>query len=133
MLMLDEVIKKQNAYLCSIGGVSALHEADEEYNEMNRKLITAFREHHGKAYLGNINFYDAERTAVINGEKSVYEEYTGQQIYNFQYAFCVPIQDKELEKIIRLWNGAGSSSNNVEVGAIINKIEAVGGINLIWC
>jgi hypothetical protein len=137
MTGLEEVMKRQNDFLRKIGGPGALRETDSEYNDINRELISAFKDHHGKAYLGSINFYNAERTAVANGEKSVYEEYVGQMIYNFHCAFCVPAPDEELEEMIRRWNGAGDSSGVapyvVKAETIANKIEAVGGINLIWC
>jgi len=136
MTRLEEAIKKQNNYLIRIGDPINLLEADNEYNDMNREVISAFKEHHGKAFLGKNNYYDDERTAVANGEKSPYEVYIGQKIYNFGCDFCVPFEDAELQEMIRRWNGFTGTSGTVpsksNAGTIIDRVLEIGGINLIW-
>jgi len=138
MSRLDEAIKKQNDYLCRIDGPINLHESDGKYNDLNRELIAAFKEHHGKAFLGHINFYGDERNEIVNGKKSIYTEYVGQMICNFDYVFCIPLEDAELEEMIKRWNCAGDSSSDTaqhipKSAEIIEKLGAIGGISLIWC
>lgn len=132
MTKLDEIVERQNDYARRQGGIYTLNEADETYNDMNREQIAAFKEKHGAEFLGNINFYGDDRAAVVAGEKNVYEEYVGQMVYNFECDFCVPCADEALAEIIRAWNTPGRPLALSEITHITDKIEALGGINLIW-
>lgn len=123
--------KIQAGYIASTGGYLALREADETYNDMNRKAIKAFKMAHGSEFFGSINFYDEKRRKVIAGEESIYEEYTGQQVFNFHCDFAVPCKDEKLENLIRQWN-RGKPSTVVSVNKIIERIERLGGIHFIW-
>ena len=88
---------------------------------------------YGKAYMGNVNFYDDKRKKIAKGEASVYEEYTGQMIYNFGCSFVVPTQDEELEYLIRDWNSDDRLPKDPEaVNKITSRVDRLGGIHLIW-
>lgn len=132
-IMLAFTIKKQIDYLRATGGIWALREADSTYNDFNREAIKYFLMRYGQAYLGNINFYDDKRKQVVKGTSSVYEQYTGQMVYNFGYAFVVPTADKELENLIREWNTDNQLPKGVdEVTKITNRIDKLGGLHLVW-
>jgi len=125
--------QQQLRHIGQSGGWGALREPDDVYNDLNRQLIEAMKLMHGTAFLGNVNFYGENHKLVALGEKSVYEEYTGQPLYSFCCSFCVPAADKKLEELIRGWNADDTlPKNRVEVDAIMDRIEAIGGINLIW-
>ena len=80
-----------------------------------------------------MNFHGEDHKLVALGEKNIYEEYVGQPLYNFCYDYCVPTKDEELEKMIRAWNADDTlPKRRVDVEAITSRIEAIGGINLIW-
>lgn len=132
-IMLAFTRKKQNQYLASTGGVWEPREADSTYNDYNREIIKFFRMRYGKAYLGSINFYDEKRKQVAKGEASVYEEYTGQVVYNFSCCFVVPKADEELQMLIRDWNAPGQLSKGVDdVKKITDRVDKIGGHHLIW-
>lgn len=134
METLKEIQRKQIQYLAATGGVWALREADEKYNDMNREIIEAFKNAHGRAYLGKINFYDDERRRVASKQQSVYVEYTGQLVYNFGCAFVVPEKDEALENLIFDWNTDKPSVSSCRglIDAIMARIEELGGINFVW-
>lgn len=132
-IMLAFTRRKQNEHLMATGGVWEPREADSTYNDYNREIIKFFRMQYGKAYLGSINFYDEKRKLVAKGEASVYEEYTGQQVYNFSCCFVVPTEDKELQMLIRDWNGPGQLQKGVDdVKKITDRVDKLGGHHLIW-
>ena len=125
---LEKLKKQQLQYIAASGGVLALRESDDVYNDLNRKLIAAFAEVYSSARLGRVNFYGKQRQRFINGAESLYKPYTGQKICNFEFDFIVPSCDTELETMIRLWNeGVGAL-----VPKITARIEELGGINFIW-
>ena len=129
-----EIQKRQNQYLAATGGVWALREADEKYNDMNREIIEAFKQTHGTAFLGNINFYGEERQKVASKQQSVYKEYTGQLVYNFGCAFVVPAKDEVLENLIFDWNTDKKAASECHglIDKIIDRINELGGVNFVW-
>lgn len=125
--------ERQLRHMGRSGGWGALRESDDVYNGLNRELIAALKLMHGAAFLGNVNFYGEDHELVALGQKSVYEEYTGQPVYNFHCSFCVPAADETLEDLIRAWNGNDTlPKKRIDVDAIVNRVEEIGGINLIW-
>jgi hypothetical protein len=129
----DSILKKQREYLAYTGGVFALREADETYNDFNRDIIAAFKEAHGTAFLGNINFYGEKRQKVADGSASVYEEYIGQLVYNFGADFVVADKDELLESMIRTWNGGHTHSDKRNlIAQITDRIAELGGLCFIW-
>lgn len=125
--------KLQFEYVRNTGGYWALREADDTYNNLNREQLLALKMMHGRLWLGSINFYDDKRKKITAGEESVYEELADQMVYNFGCDFAVPVPDKELEELIRAWNGDERLPNRlVDVEAMTGRVEKLGGINLIW-
>lgn len=125
--------KLQFEYVRNTGGYWALREADDTYNNLNREQLLALKMMHGRLWLGSINFYDDKRKKITAGEESVYEELTDQMVYNFGCDFAVPVPDKELEELIRVWNGDERLPKRpVDVEAMTGRVEKLSGINLIW-
>lgn len=125
--------KKQIDHIRATGGMFGLREADQTYNDLNREIIKYFLMRYGKAFMGNINFYDEKRKQVVRGEVSVYEEYFGQTVYNFGCSFIVPQEDEELEWLIRDWNSDDRLPKDADaVKKITNRVDRLGGIHLIW-
>lgn len=126
--------KMQLNYVRSTGGYLELREADDTYNDWNREQLRALKMMHGRLFLGSINFYDGKRKSVVAGKESVYEELLDQPVYNFGCDFAVPAPDKELEELIRAWNRDERLRKKlVDVEAMTDRVEKLGGINLIWC
>lgn len=125
--------KLQIEHIRNTGGFWELREADEVYNDLNRKMLEAMKMIHGRLFLGSINFYDEKRKKIVSGEESVYEELLDQKVYNFGCDFAVPTPDKELEDLIRAWNGDERLPKKlIDVEAMTGRVEQLGGINLIW-
>lgn len=125
--------KMQFDYIRSTGGYLEPREADATYNDWNREQLRALKMIHGRLFLGGINFYDEKRKKIVSGEESIYEELIGQKVYNFGCDFAVPTPDKELEDMIRVWNGDERLPKQiVDVEAMTGRVEHLGGINLIW-
>ncbi len=125
--------KRQREYVMANGGYLELREADEYYNNLNREQLEAMRKIYGTVFLGSVNFYDEKRERVVAGTESVYEAYTGQMVFDFGCSFCTPKADKELEELIRLWNGSdGFTKQYADVDKITSRVEALGGINFVW-
>lgn len=126
---LIELKKEQNAYVNQMGGYINVKEGDEYYNNLNREQIAALKEEYKSVFLGKINFCGNERLEVLENKKSVYEEYTGQTVFNFGCEFCVPSKDNELETLILEWN----KKYRVEIiNRIYDRIEVLRGICFIW-
>ena len=51
------------------------------------------------------------------------------KFYNFSCAFCVPVADEQLEELVRTWN---ESAPAYLVDKIMHRVEAIGGVNLLW-
>lgn len=124
--------KVEAGYIVRNGGYLGIQEADGTYNDMNREIIKAFKMAHGACFLGSVNYYDEERKQIVAGEKSIYEEYTGQEVCNFQCSFIVPVQDEELERLIRGWNAERRCQTGPNVDEIIGRVSEIGGIHIIW-
>lgn len=121
--------KKRREYVSLTGGWLELREADDTLNDSNRDIIQALRDAYGRAFLGNINFYDEQRQRIVEGKESVFEEYTGQIVYTATADFVVPAADEKLEELIREWN---EKSGPGLVDKITSRIDQLGGEHLIW-
>lgn len=122
------VMKAERDYIGEYGHLY-LQEGDDYYNGLNRKLVQAVKMKYGKCFLGKVNFDGDERKAIVAGEKSPFVEYTGQKVYNFGCAFCIPEENDQLATLIAEWN------REATVGAVAEITELVvnlGGFNLIW-
>lgn len=103
---LSYYLQVQREYALAREGYLRIDEADDTYNDLNRKIINAYRERYGTAYLGRINYSGNQRQRIADGTESVFEAYTGQPLYNFCCDFCVSAPDRTLEELIRHWNNA---------------------------
>jgi hypothetical protein len=104
-------------------------EANSELNDLQQEKIAAIYEKHGKAYIGKINHYDDERTALT--ADTVFVEYTGQKVYNFEADFVVPAADSGLAELIVQWNKGFPTSLEL-ISKITGQINRIGGANLMW-
>lgn len=124
--------KRQYGYVRSIGGWHALIESDSTNNGLNREIIAAMKQIHGLLYLGSVNYYSGQSERIRTGEESVYEEYAGQEIYDFHCDFAVPVRDEVLEEMIRAWN-RGTGPHPAElVDRIMARINELGGEHFVW-
>lgn len=125
--------KRQFRHIRETGGWLALREADGTNNDLNKEVIVAMKQIHGRLYLGSVNIYgDDQRKRICAGEESVYEEYTGQEIYNFHCTFAVPVKDEALEELIRGWNRGTEPHNSGVVDQIMARVDELGGEHFLW-
>lgn len=122
----------QSLYALGLGGYAALKESDDTYNDLNRRIIDAFYKANGTAFLGEINLSHEKCQRIADGTGQVFEEYTGQLVYNFGCRFVVPVADKTLEQLILDWNGISQSSHQPSVSEITDAIERLGGRSILW-
>lgn len=127
MTTLQQLSKETTAYLTFYEGTS---EFDKSINDISRETITTMKKEYGTCFVGKINLYGDER-------KKDYKltEYTGQKIYNFEYAFCIPCHDSKLEELITERDRAeytGSKDDFKRIDKIMNRIEELKGVNLFW-
>ena len=119
----------QNRYIASVGGILSLHEADDEYNDFNRKIISAFKKLHPRACKGSVNFYGDTRQDLLEAKVLALTEYDGGMVYNFGCDFIVPEFDERLNELIKAWN---LENKVAKVEEILDRVKHLGGLNLIW-
>lgn len=129
MSKVQDLLKQQYAYVVASGGYLGVREADQEYNDLNREIIEAYRVEHGTAYIGSINMYDIPREKILSGEYSVLQEYMGQTVCNFECSFIVPWKDEVLERLIRDWIGTAKSDLAEK---ITKRVEEIDGLSFVW-
>lgn len=128
MHTLKELSTMTTNYLVHHGGWTT--EFDKSINDISRAKIKAMNNEHGQCFLGKVNLYDDER-----GKDYKLTEYKGQKIYNFDYAFCIPCHDSQLEEMITERDRepyTGSKNDSKRIDQIMNRIEELGGHNLVW-
>jgi len=79
----------QNSIIWASGGILELQEADNEYNDTNRMIITGMQLIYGEPLLGYVNIYDRQ-SAVVAGEESPFFDVPAGQIYNDCASFILP-------------------------------------------
>lgn len=108
------------------GGTS---EFDQSINGISRATIEAMKAEKGECWMFKINRYKGDE------DKPFMVEYTGQMVYNFEYAAIVPCYDKELENLLKDYtkdSGYHSCTIMQKITAIMEKIDQLGGVNLTW-
>lgn len=107
-------------------------EFDTTINGISRAMIVAYHKKHGKCFLGKINDYDQYGA----NPQIVFTPYTGQKIYNFEYAFVIAEEDEELRRMLKEHNtpkGKLDSKATMElIEKIIARISDLGGEFLSW-
>jgi len=104
-------------------------EANETWNDTQRRLILDTAAQHGQAWLGKINLYDNDKNNLVIWQ------WAGDVVYNFGCAFVIPAYDADLEKMILDRANApytGTAGDYPLVNAICNRIESLGGHCLVW-
>lgn len=122
----------QSLYAIGGGGYALLREADDTYNDLNRRMIDAFYKANGTAFLGKINLSKEKLERITAGTDHVLEEYTGQFIYNFGCEYVVPTADKTLEQLILDWNRVDPSHDQPSAEKIMETVERLGGRYFLW-
>ena len=128
MKTLKQCKQEKTEYLIQNEGMTS--EFDMSINDISRNIIKAMKREQGVCFLGNVNLYGDNR-----GKPFKLTEYTGQKIYNFVYDFCLPCHDTQIEKMITdrdQTQYTGTKDDCVMVSAIMNRIEQLNGINLLW-
>ena len=136
-----KLIKSTTNYLVANDGMTS--EFDMSINDISRdKADAMYRENNRVCYLGKINLYGNERKKEFKLVKYTpekkHETLTEDErsfIYNFEFAFCLPVYDAELERMINDRDNApynGTSQDSVLVGKIMDRITVLKGVNLFW-
>lgn len=125
---ITEITMRENELLRAYRG--NIPEASDDWNNLQREKIAAVFEMSGKAYIGKVNHYGDERE-VLSGD-AVIVEYSGEIVYNFDADFIVPAADSVLAEMIVQWNTEGLPKTLNLIGKITNRIDEIGGINLMW-
>lgn len=105
-----------------------LPESDNGINGASRAIIAEMGKA-GAAWLGNVNLYEKTRN------KPILWEWDRGMVYNSGAAFVVPAYDAELEQMIRERDDAlytGTKDDAPRVQAILDRVEGLGGVSLIW-
>ena len=111
--------RMQNDYINACGGILGIREGDDTYNGFNRSIIRAFSDMTcGSAVIGKVN----ER--FDSGEIM---ETPKEPLYNFCCDFIVPKKDETLEELIE-----GFAGNAVSASKVMNHIERLHGLNIVW-
>ena len=109
---LESVSEEVNKYVFEAGHCVSVQ---RPINDISRELVQAMAEaYETPVYLGS---YESDQMST----------YTGQQICNFQYNFCVPVDSKELK--CRLRFGIHSA---MEFEGFYQLLISLGGHILIW-
>ena len=128
---LEKALEAQRKFVAWCGGYDKIKEGHYKYNESNQKIIQAYLKKHGKAYLGNTNFYGEKAEQVRNARLSPLYEYTGGEVENFSCDFIVPANDHLLKELIRIKSVVHYYQRPV-IEAIFKRISELDGIILLW-
>lgn len=130
---LRTIAHNQVRYMASQGGAWGLREGDETYNKFNRMIVKAYSKIHHTFYKGCYNLYGKEREDFVAGKGSSMKEYRGEQVYNFDLDFIVPVQDETLDSLLRTYNDTWQHESRLALlEKIIARIYAIGGESFIW-
>jgi hypothetical protein len=100
-------------------------ESDDRLNEASRSLVVAVHESHGAAYLWRLN--PVGETAV--------RLWTGEIVCNFDADAVTPTLDRDLLRLIVARVDApytGTHEDARRLDLILDKLEEVGGMVLVW-
>lgn len=120
-----------------------LHESNSEKNwQESVARIERMKAEHGQAWLGNVN-----RKSVESSLRVPLVEYTGQKIYNFDYAFVMPAYNQDIEDMVEAYNRQSKAFYDsvgtdklkgttkdlvVSIDVIFDKVEELQGKLLYW-
>lgn len=112
-------------------GDGCLPEADESINNASRRVVSAMAEEHGECWLGRVNLHDTERGHA----DQVMWRWNGEPVLNFDAGFVLPAFDEELLQLIMKRDAGPYTTTTVDsvlVTAILERVRALGGRNLVW-
>lgn len=104
---------------------------DMELNDISCQAIIAYANiYEGQTcYLGKVNRYSEDKG------KPYLVPYSGQQVFNFEYNFMIPVYDARLINLIADRDETeytGTREDFVLVTEIMDRIEGLKGIHLFW-
>jgi hypothetical protein len=122
---LKECRQKTAEYLIANDGLTS--EFDMSINDISMEKIKAMKRECGTCFLGKINLYDGDSYKLV--------EYTGQKIHAFEYCFCLPCYDEQIEKMIDERNKApytDTTHDGKRIKLIVDRIQQLNGHHLLW-
>ena len=122
MKTMNELKQESTDYIIENKGTS---EFDMSINDISRMQIEAMKREIGQCWLGKINLYGDER-------KKEYHliPYSGQMVYNFEYDFCLPVNDDIIQYMIQDRDRTlytGTTDDYKRIDKIQNRIDELGG------
>lgn len=107
-------------------------EFDQDMNVITAEKIKLFAQlnNNEQCYLGKVNRYRG-----VDDDKPYLMPYDGQQVYNFEYGFMIPVYDEKLVELIRDREHAeytGTKEDYRRVSEIMDRIQELGGMHLFW-
>lgn len=114
-----ELIMEQERYALMNGGYDSIHEADDTYNDMNRKIIREFVKENPKAVMGKYSGFP-------NG--CFFKEIDTDELRNFCCDFVLPEPNDGIKNAIDKMGGNGFPN----YALIYELITALGGVCFIW-
>ena len=129
MESLIELDKKVSDYLIKHWDNGGNCEFDTSINDFSQARIQAMKKEFGDCWLFKINRYSEDV------EKPFMVQFTDQKVYDFEYCAAVPEYNKELEELLIDYSkDSGFKSGQImkKIEVIMNKIEELNGVNLIW-
>jgi len=106
-------------------------EFDIDMNVITIEKIKLFAQlnNNGHCYLGKVNRYQEDKS------KPYMVPYDGQQVFNFEHTFMIPVYDEKLVELIRDREHAeytGTKDDYRRVSEIMDRIQELGGMYLFW-
>ena len=125
---LKELEKLTGEYIILHRNCGGSSEFDSSINHISRAIVEKFHEKYGQCFLGTFYDYNSQE----KGEKSIFTEYTGQKILNFEYNFVIPHHDEELAGLITENRNICDQHIYTRIEAITSKVQEIGGFHLFW-
>ena len=129
---LQAAIQKQDEYLSSRGHLSDVPAGDENFNDLTREIIRAFKECHGSAFLGKQVFSWEDQKKLERGEIGIYTEYTGQSLPAYGCNFVTAQPDTQLEAMVIGWTIDEWPPKFTLFTKILQRIQDLNGYTLNW-
>lgn len=127
MKTLNQLSAESGDYIRKHLGSGGTSEFDQSINDISQEKIVAMKREKGACWMFKINRYktDADKPFIV--------EYTGQKVYNFEYAAIVPCNDGTLVKFLSEYNKNNDPRKAISLlTAIQDRITALDGRYLIW-
>jgi hypothetical protein len=122
-MTLKECRQATTKYLIENNGTS---EFDMVINDISRETIKAMKRENETCHLGKINLNDDDSSKLV--------KYTGQKVFNFEYDFCLPCYDEQIEQMIDERSKApyNSKEDLKRIEKVTERIQQLNGCFLFW-